>query len=146
MIYWFTGQPGAGKTTLANKLYSHLSLNKNLIINIDGDELRDIFNNKVYTTEGRIKNIERAYDIGYFLHKKGYDVIISLVSPFREQREIFKQKDKFVEIYIHTENIRGRELYHVIDYQPPLNNFIDIDTTSIDEELSFKQLIDKLKI
>jgi adenylylsulfate kinase len=51
MIYWFTGQPGAGKTTLAKKLVEYLNVGNT--IHIDGDDLRDIFKNKDYSENGR---------------------------------------------------------------------------------------------
>ena len=44
MIYWLTGQPGAGKTTLAKYLVEYFPKDK--VIHIDGDDLRDIFKNK----------------------------------------------------------------------------------------------------
>ena len=48
------------------------------------------------------------------------------------QREVFKQKlgDYIKEFYIYTTEIRGRENFHVEDYQPPLENFFSIDTTN----------------
>jgi adenylylsulfate kinase len=146
MIYWFTGQPGAGKTTLAIELYKRIKNDTAEVIHIDGDDLRDIFNNKVYTIDGRLRNIERAYDIAYFMEAKGFDVIVSMVSPYREQREKFKQNSNFVEIYVHTTNIRGREHYHVKDYEAPTTNFIEIDTTDTSELKSFENLINKLKL
>ena len=50
MIYWFTGQPGAGKTTLAKHLMDNLG--EDNPIHIDGDDLRDIFQNKDYSELG----------------------------------------------------------------------------------------------
>ena len=57
MIIWFTGQPGSGKTTLANELILNLKRNspEKKVINIDGDDLRSISKNKDYSKEGRIK-------------------------------------------------------------------------------------------
>jgi adenylylsulfate kinase-like enzyme len=43
MVYWFTGQPGAGKTSIANSLIEKLPKNT---FHVDGDDLREIFNNK----------------------------------------------------------------------------------------------------
>ena len=65
MICWLTGQPGSGKTTLANSLIEHLkSENPDIfIINLDGDDLRNINKNKDYSKEGRIKNISTAISI-----------------------------------------------------------------------------------
>lgn len=146
MIYWFTGQPGAGKTTLGQELYYHILDYSSEVIHIDGDDLRNMFSDKDYSENGRKLNVQRAHDIAYFMSRKGFDVIVSLVSPFREQREKFKQNPEFKEIYVHTTNFRGREHYHVKDYEPPLENFIDIDTTDISEEESVNELFKKLKI
>ena len=124
MIYYFTGQPGAGKTTLAELLYD------DGYIHIDGDDIREIFNNKDYSEEGRKLNIRRAHDIAQFMDAKGFPVIISLVSPFRELRNELKTKTDVIEIYVHTTEARGREHYHVSTYEPPVEDFIDLDTTN----------------
>ena len=89
-IYWFTGQPASGKTTLVNNLLTHFGKENTIII--DGDDLRDIFQNKDYSEVGRRKNIERAQDIAQFLDKKGFTVLVSLVSPYKDQREDFKNR------------------------------------------------------
>jgi adenylylsulfate kinase-like enzyme len=140
MIYWFTGQPAAGKTTLAKHLISYLS-NTEKVIHIDGDDLRDIFKNKDYSEIGRRKNIERAQDISRFMNEKGYSVVVSLVSPYKDQRDEFKKNNDVIEIYIQTSEIRGRENFHVLDYEPPTENFIEINTTNKGEDESFIELI-----
>lgn len=130
MIYWFTGQPGAGKTSIGKVLIDKLTPNT---FHVDGDDLREIFNNKDYSETGRRKNIELAQHITHFLHNKGINVVVSLVSPYRDQREEFKQKigDDIIEIYVHTENLRGREDFHVKNYEEPLENFLDMDTSDV---------------
>lgn len=142
MIYWFTGQPGAGKTTLAKKLVEYLNVGNT--IHIDGDDLRDIFKNKDYSESGRRANIQRAQDIAHFLNEKGYNVVASLVSPYKDLREDLKSKSSVIEIYIHTDDIRGREDFHVKNYEPPTENFISINTTNIDVMSSYTELIKKL--
>lgn len=128
MIYWLTGQPGAGKTTIAKHILNQLPSGS--FIHIDGDDLRDIFDNKDYSENGRRKNIERAQDIALFMDNKGFDVIVSLVSPYKDQRDDFKVKNNVVEVFVHTTEDRGRNQYHVINYEPPTENFIDVDTTN----------------
>jgi adenylylsulfate kinase-like enzyme len=147
MIYWFTGQPGSGKTTLAKHLETYISSTEK-VIHIDGDDLRNIFNNKDYSEEGRRKNIERAQDISLFMSNKGFEVVVSLVSPFINQRENFKSKlgENIKEIYVHTKNIRGREDFHVMDYEQPISNFVEIDTTDRSIVESSVELFSKLLI
>jgi adenylylsulfate kinase len=145
MIYWFTGQPGAGKTTLAKHLVAFLT-NTTKVLHIDGDDLRDIFKNKDYSEAGRRKNIERAQDIALFMNEKGHDVVVSLVSPYRDQREEFKDKSEAVEIYVHTTEERGRENFHVTDYEKPEENYVDVDTTNVSDVESFIDLIKRIDL
>ena len=44
MIIWLTGQPGSGKTTLANEIIKKMKSDDPSIkiINLDGDDLRTI--------------------------------------------------------------------------------------------------------
>ncbi len=142
MIYWFTGQPASGKTTLVNNLLSHFGKENTIII--DGDDLRDIFQNKDYSEVGRRKNIERAQDIALFLNNKGYTVLVSLVSPYKDQREEFKKNGVVVEVYLHTTEDRGRNQFHVQNYEPPTENFIDIDTTNKTEVDTHYEFLNKI--
>lgn len=145
MIYWMTGQPGAGKTTLAKWMEAHFA-GKGVIV--DGDDIRAIFDNKDYSETGRRKNIELAQNIAKFYHHKGNIAIVSLVSPYKDQRDYFKETmgDNIKEIYVHTSSIRGREQFHVADYQAPTDNFVDIDTTSQGEFETFQILRQKLDL
>ncbi len=144
-IYWFTGQPGAGKTTLAKVIYHSILDHSSEAIHVDGDDIRIMFNNTDYTNYGRERNVERAHDIAYFMSKKGFDVVVSMVSPFRNQRNRFKENPNFIEIYVHTKDKRGREHFHVVDYEKPLENFVDVDTTNKTENESITDLIYKLE-
>jgi len=140
VIYWFTGQPCAGKTTLAKKLHYI----KPTAFMIDGDDMRELFSNKDYSAKGRIDNVGTAQRIAHYLHNQGKDVIVSLVSPYIDQREEFKDLigDELIEFYVHTTELREREHFKAIAYTPPLANFIDIDTTYDTEKQSFEKILE----
>ena len=144
MIYLFTGQPGSGKTTLGKKLQMWLQTDKKnwrkSVFHIDGDQLRELFPNQDYSKEGRYKNIQKAFDIAKYLDNSGNDVVISLVSPYRELREKLKSECKVTEIYCHTKKMRGREDKFALDYEPPTEFYVDLDTSESSDE-TFKKLI-----
>jgi adenylylsulfate kinase len=109
--------------------------------------LRDLFDNKDYSEQGRRKNIELAQQISHYLTNKGKDVLVSLVSPYKDQRDKFKEKmgDNLVEVYVHTSETRGREDYFVKEYGQPTENYLDIDTTNESVEESVKKVLDYAK-
>ena len=148
MIIWLTGQPGSGKTTLANSLIDNLSKEKSniKIINLDGDDLRKINKNKDYSKEGRIKNISTAISIMRFLANKGYLCIVSIVAPYKFLRDELKKEFPFIEVYLHTSEIRGREQYFAKDYEIPTDpKTLRLDTGELSIEECTNQILDLYK-
>ena len=145
MIYWFTGQPGHGKTTLAKALLDHLASEGVEAFHVDGDDLRALTTNADYSREGREENIRRAQTIAHYLQSKGHTVVVSLVAPYRALREAFKAQANVTEIYVHTTETRGREGKHASDYEAPQTAYIDIDTTGTNETESLNALLKALR-
>ena len=144
MIYWLTGQPGAGKTTIAKELCRVGGMvTPSPWFNVDGDDIRNIFDNKDYSEQGRRKNIELAQQLSQYLHSKDNNVVVSLVSPYKDQREAFKEKmgDDLVEVYVHTSETRGRENFFVENYEPPTEDFINICTDNVKVEICVDTII-----
>ena len=141
MIYWFTGQPGSGKTTLALALQAVLRGCGRFVVHLDGEFLREITGNRDFTEAGRTRNIRAGQQFAAKLHAEGVDVVASFVSPYRIMRDEFKKSGNVVEIYVHTTEIRGREAHFVADFEPPQRDFVDIDTTGVSVESCVQRIL-----
>ena len=144
MIYWFIGQPACGKTTLAKLLKEKLGK----CLYFDGDDLRKIFGNSYspehFTRTWREEQTRALQRLIAYLADQGFDIVIATVNPYREVREEFKKSRKDVtEIYIHKTDARQRESFAVTDYELPLENFIDINTTGHTPQESFEEIVSK---
>lgn len=146
-MFWFTGQPGAGKTVLAHELkkaldnHSLYTLRKHVII--DGDDIRALYNNTDYSIEGRYANVEFVQKLCLFLMKNDIVPIVCMVSPFAAQRNKFCVENNGVEIYVHCTEERGREAYHVEYYEKPIIDDVtafSVDTTGLITNQSFTNL------
>ena len=101
IVYWITGLSGAGKTTLGQRLYRDQKADGENVVILDGDELREIINNKDYSYEGR-KQVAKQYSrMCRMLSSQGIDVIICTVSMYDEVREWNRINiENYCEIYI----------------------------------------------
>jgi len=135
MIIVIFGQPGAGKTTLAKKFVAEG------FHHIDGDMLRDVFKNKDYSKEGRIKNLKTASDIAHYLNKvKNSNVVVSVVYPYEEAREYLNKLTRDIKwIYLIYKEDRDKDEFKVADFElPHMDNvdlIINISTTSIEDSI-----------
>jgi adenylylsulfate kinase-like enzyme len=134
-IYWFTGQNGVGKTTLANKLKDFLQTQKR---NWRKDVFLIDFEHHSQLGESQI--------ISTFLLENNCDVVVAITDTSKQHRDEFKAliNDRFVELYIHSNRKKSKELAKVSGYEAPTENFFDIDTTSDNPTQSFTKLIHHL--
>lgn len=139
MIVVIFGQPHSGKTTLGKKLCDF----KNSQFLIDGDRIRTLFKNTDYSRKGRKKNLEKASDIAAFLHSQNQFVVCSLVYPFIESREYLRNLvPETAWIYLHYEGERGREKFHVPDFDLPLKEeILELNTSLLDEDECMEKII-----
>ena len=79
------GLPGAGKTTLAEKLAPLINGQR-----INGDEVRRKANDWDFSMEGRLRQSKRIRDLAQDLLSKGKYVIADFVCPTPETRQDFK--------------------------------------------------------
>ena len=134
MIIVLFGQPGSGKTTLATQL--------EVDFHIDGDHLRTMFKNTDYSKQGRINNLNRASDIATYLHYNGNDVVLSLIYPYKEARDYLNSICNDVKwVYLVYELDRGKEQYHVADFEyAAKDEVLYLNTEWITEEECIKEI------
>lgn len=101
-VYWITGLSGAGKTTIGKIFFEQLRKEKNNVLFLDGDTLREVFGNDLgYTKEERLQCAMRYSRICRLLSEQGQDVVICTISMFRVVREWNREHIKnYKEIYI----------------------------------------------
>ena len=102
MIIWLIGISGAGKTTLGRKLekfYKDKGIKTYLL---DGDEVRNLFENDLgYTDADREANIKRIILGAYLLDRNDILGIICNISPFQHLRDLARRKIAgYNEIYL----------------------------------------------
>jgi adenylylsulfate kinase len=101
-VFWFTGRPGSGKTTLVNAIADMLKKKTNVEV-LDGDDLRQWLSPEAgFSREGRERHITRVIRISEMLSRNGVTVLVSLVSPYQKIREEARKfiGPSFREIYV----------------------------------------------
>ena len=97
LVLWITGLPCSGKTTIARKLQK---LMPELVV-LDGDELRAQSSSSDFSREGINENNRKTANLAkdFSVDKP---VCVSLISPFKENREDARKVigDEFIEVYI----------------------------------------------
>lgn len=143
MIIWLFGQPCSGKTTLAHNLQNWTKIEDSTIHVIDGDEFREVFVNKDYGRVGREKNIERACIVAKYMETCGQLVVCSFVTPYASMREHIREicgDVKFV--YLTYSGERGRESFHVEDFEEPKEGeALFLDTSQLPKSECVKHIV-----
>ncbi len=78
------GLPGAGKTTLADKLAPELNAKR-----LNADEVRKAANDWDFSEEGRTRQAKRMADLALKLKGEGNYVIADFIAPTQKARSLF---------------------------------------------------------
>jgi bifunctional enzyme CysN/CysC len=105
-ILWFTGLPGAGKSTILNLVEERLVQRGLHTYALDGDNLRRGLNHDLgFTDFDRVENIRRAGEVARLMVDAGLVVLCAFVSPFRAERRRVRElvgPEEFIEVFVDT--------------------------------------------
>ena len=105
-ILWFTGLPGAGKSTILNLVEQRLTECGLHTYALDGDNLRRGLNRDLgFTDFDRVENIRRAGEVARLMVDAGLVVLCAFVSPFRAERRVVRElvgPEEFIEVFVDT--------------------------------------------
>jgi adenylylsulfate kinase len=161
-VLWFTGLSGSGKSTIAVRVHEELVRRGVDVEYIDGDALREVFPNTGFTRAEREEHLRRTGFMASRLAAHGVTVVASLVSPYRESRELIRKLcHEFVEIYVATpldecerRDVKGlyararrgeiKNFTGIDDpYEPPENPELTLDTRALSVEECVARVLER---
>lgn len=165
LTIWLTGLSGAGKTTIGKAIVEKLSNQHQKVSLLDGDILRQTLCKGLgFSRSDREENIRRIAGLADSLTREGNIVIVSVISPYRSQREKLKQQiSPFIEVYVNAplavceqrdvkglyKKARCGEITNFtgIDdpYEPPLHPDIECKTDCETVNECVKKILNKAK-
>ncbi|MFK3798510.1 adenylyl-sulfate kinase [Pseudomonas sp. NPDC088444] len=163
---WFTGLSGAGKTTLGSHLDQTLVAHQLHSYLLDGDRLRrGLCQDLGMCEQSRRENVRRIGEVARLMVDAGLIVIVSAISPYREDRDAIRQhfaEGQFIEVHVSTplrECMRrdAKGLYRAVregkikhftgidsPYEPPIDPEFVVDTSADCGSLFIDQLLSRL--
>jgi len=102
LVFWFTGRPGSGKTTITKKIESHLDKKMNIFL-LDEDEFRNVSTIMKRFPWRRMKTLQAKKLIKHadYLSQKGATVLVSMVSSNKINKLAQKKlNSRYREIYL----------------------------------------------
>ncbi|MYC28386.1 MAG: adenylyl-sulfate kinase [Nitrospira sp. SB0662_bin_26] len=103
-VLWLTGLSGAGKSTTANAVEQRLhALGRHSYV-LDGDNLRHGLTRDLgFTQADRVENVRRIAEVARLFVDAGLIVLVSVISPFRDEREMARrmmEEGEFIEVFV----------------------------------------------
>ncbi len=103
---WLTGLPASGKSTIALVIEAKLITEKRPALILDGDTLRHGLNAGLgFDAHGRAEAVRRAGESALLLAESGAIAIVSMVSPYRADRDVVRRRHAklgiaFIEVFV----------------------------------------------
>ena len=114
-VLWFTGLPGAGKTTIALDLERRLFEAGCQTMLLDGDQVRHGLSGDLgFAPRDREENIRRVGEAANLFFRQGAVVLCTFVSPYKQDRDRARAlipEGRFLEVFVDAplEVVEGRD-------------------------------------
>ncbi len=162
---WLIGPSASGKSTIAKELYTKIQKEVSKLIIIDGDNIRDLFDNKYgYDAVSRSKVTKRYIKLVKWLQNFEISSIVSVISPFEKDRleckdSLIGYRQVYLKCSMEKRLLRDKKnLYKpalegikkdVIDVDIPFDqsniNDLIVETDTDDIEISTRKIIESIK-
>jgi cytidine diphosphoramidate kinase len=105
-VFWITGLPRSGKTTLAKALCGRLRNENRAVVALDGDSFREACGGDLgYDDAARLKNAKRLSGMCRLISSQGLIVVCSTVSLFAEIHALNRNTfERYVEVLVRVPN------------------------------------------
>ena len=154
-VFWITGLPGAGKTTLAKSLVSFLKAKDVPVIWLDGDELRLVLDEtSTFKVSDRLRLAHTYRKLSKVCLDQGLTVVTSTVSLFHEIHAANRNSfDSYFEIFLDTDlkecksgprsHLYGldEEVNPFLGFEPPLNPHLSLSPSSLSRNYWAAELV-----
>jgi adenylylsulfate kinase len=140
-IFWLTGLPCSGKTTIAKELARHIHAEI-----LDGDDVRKIISDNDFSDTGRKRHMLSVAEFASILSRHT-NVVVALVSPLKSVREEIKKRySNLVEIYINAdiETCKKRDVkgMYKLAMDGKIKNFTGVDAVYETPDITFTTTVD----
>jgi adenylylsulfate kinase len=164
IVFWITGLPGSGKTTIAKLIHKRLERKFGPTVEISGDNLRKIFKFTNYDIKNRNSYAKKYSIFCNLIASKKINIIFSTVSLFHDvhswnKKNITNYSEIFIQsnvkdiiklnkkkVYKYKKNIMGVSLKPEFPKKPNIkiiNNF-NLTTKKLADQL-FEEILKKYK-
>jgi adenylyl-sulfate kinase len=167
-VAWFTGLPGAGKSTLATLVGQELACRGISTEILDGDRFRRETTPELgFSKCDRDGNVERLAEAASTLARAGASVLVAAIAPYeqtrRRARDLIETHARFVEVHVsasldvcirrdpkgHYRRALAGELPNFTGisdpYEPPARPELVVDTGAFPPDESAARVLSKLQ-